>query len=129
MKQKPTTGMLIWMLCLGLLIEARCAHADTLGPPSGFDAYSAGSNYMVRISPKKGWGKPTAQVFRIADSKTSPLWKTKLSNDVAPLDAFLSDDGEHASYPSSFDEFIAQLDAKLSERLVHTVSIDDEATD
>ena len=129
MRKTTTAGMFVWMLCLGLLITLDQARADTWGPPSDFDAYSAGSNYMVRITPKKGWGKPTAQIFRIADSKTSPLWKTKLSNDVAPLDAFLSDDGEHASYPSSFDEFIAQLDAKLSERLVHTVSIDDEATD
>ena len=95
MRKTTTAGMFVWMLCLGLLIALDQARADTWGPPSDFDAYSAGSNYMVRITPKTRWSNPKAQVFRINDSKKVRLWQTKLSNDVAPLRAFLSEDGEH----------------------------------
>jgi hypothetical protein len=70
--------------------------ADSWLPPRQFDVSSENKQFVAYITPGTKASKPFLIVSSANDRRTNHLWKTKLSNQVSPIQAYLSDDGESA---------------------------------
>ena len=102
-----------------ILFTFKTASADTWLPPKVTDYYSSDSTYFVRVvprcvpdkyykwlnasekrkrkfSPKDTTIVPShAMMFKRTTNGDSLIWKEKLINQIAPVDALVSDDGEY----------------------------------
>jgi hypothetical protein len=83
------------VFALTLLFALR-ASADSWAGPQQRDILSANGQFMARVTPadKK---QPPQVVMHKPDGRQgwTPVWKTDLSNADAPVDAMVTDDGQH----------------------------------
>jgi hypothetical protein len=69
--------------------------ADSWSKPSTREYPSSNGNCVVIIEPAAKEFRAMATVYRIGSEGRSFLWNTDLVNSVAPLDAFVTDDGRY----------------------------------
>jgi hypothetical protein len=84
--------ILIILFVLFAGIRAICA--DTWLPPKERDYYSGNSKFVAHVTPAKEKAKPLLQVFEIRDTQRLPRWQCELGNEVAPVEVYVSGDGE-----------------------------------
>lgn len=96
--------LLFWLL---VVVPVR---ADSWGPPKPVDIFSGNHRYVIHIQPvrtshfalvlsksqqRKIPGHCLATLYRLDGKKRVRVWSGALVNEVAPLDAIVSDDGRY----------------------------------
>jgi len=75
------------------------ARGDSWAAPSPEEFASASGKYVFRITPHEKWsekpGHCTGELFKVEGEKRTLVWSRHLLNDVAPVKAHVTDDGEH----------------------------------
>ena len=82
------------LFILGLLFPIT-VYADSWPAPIEKDYFSKNKNFIAHITPVKGNNKPLLEVFEVGNKQRVLLWQCKLSNKVAPVEIFISDDGRY----------------------------------
>lgn len=84
--------ILIIQLVLFAGIRAICA--DTWLPPREKDYFSENKIFVAHVTLAEQKAKPVLEVFEVRDAQRLPRWQCELGNEVAPVEVYVSDDGE-----------------------------------
>jgi hypothetical protein len=84
-------------LAIATVMSAGIAIADDWGLPSETDYLSESRRFVAHVTPRKDVGEapPMLEVFEITDGERVPRWWCTLGNEHAPVEVFVSDDGQH----------------------------------
>ena len=80
-------------LCLILVWISHSVHADSWLPPTPFEVRSENGQFIAHVIPASKNSKATLVVSAIKGQRTNELWRAILSNDVAPTEVAVSDEG------------------------------------
>ncbi len=82
-----------------VILTAPCLrplYADKWAPPTEADYFSTNRKFVAHVTPAKDRAKPKIDVLRLEDNLRVALWSSVLTNEGAPQQVFLSDDGKYA---------------------------------
>src|SRR5262245_14219733 len=79
---------------LASLTYVQTGCTDSWTPPRQFESMSESSNSVAVVVPATKTAKATVTVFRTQPVRQQ-LWRSELGNAVAPVQVFVSNDGQH----------------------------------
>jgi hypothetical protein len=84
----------ILIILFVLFAGTKAIYADRRLPPRETDYFSENKISVAHVTPAKEKAKPVLEVFEIRDAQRLPRWRCELGNEVAPVEVYVSDDGE-----------------------------------
>lgn len=94
------------LVALAFAIVTGLSLADEWAPPKKADYYSPTRTHVLKVTPSGTWprehGNCVATLSRLTEEAPAKVWSRHLANNLAPVDAFVTDSG---NYVVTLDEW------------------------